>query len=448
LSCYLTEAVKASLQLIPDDTKIRVALSGGLDSTVLLHIAAAIPNIKSRLQSIHIHHGLSENADSWADFCQTLCDELGVPLICEKVSVSDNGQGLEQAAREARYQAFERHSGDGDVLLMAHHADDQIETFFMRLVRGAGLTGLAAMRAQRQHQNFHLVRPLLNCSRQQLEQYAEQHQLIWIEDESNQDARFDRNWWRLKLLPQIWQRYPQRQMSVLRSIEQLQQDREVLQELIQPELDVCLESCMWPLTYKLKLNIPQLMQRAEKIRPYILRRWLEVAEVKSPSATQLQSVFAAMLHAAEDKNPLLELDGWVLQRFRDDLYLHRVNPQKHTEFSLQKLQLTPGVEQFQPIDWCAAEIRSVSTDEGLVSGNYQLVPAHALSGQVIRPRARPAKKLKHIWQENAVPLWLRQYWPCLLGDKGELVSVIGLATDQSYLKQQGHSLQWTGVEPL
>ncbi|WP_299981779.1 tRNA lysidine(34) synthetase TilS [uncultured Pseudoteredinibacter sp.] len=193
-----------------------IAYSGGLDSSVLLHAAVGLRNeglLGDRvLKAIHVNHGLSELADSWASHCQAQCQELGVELCQQKVALSEStiktAGGLEAAARAARYQVFEQFMIDGDVLLQAHHQDDQSETLLLRLMRGAGPKGLASIPAVRSLSVGLLARPLLDLPRQQLEGCAEALNLAWVEDPSNQDNRIDRNFLRNQVLPLLHERWP------------------------------------------------------------------------------------------------------------------------------------------------------------------------------------------------------------------------------------------------
>lgn len=463
MSCYLTEVVEHQLknQLASENPVIWVALSGGLDSVVLLHLLAHSRRYLKHVKAIHVHHGLSENADSWQLFCQDLCSQLNIPLTLKRVAVVASGEGLEQAARKARYNAFAEELMPGEYLLTAHHADDQIETFFQRLMRGAGIQGLGSMPVVRREQHYFLLRPLLSCQRTQLADYAQAKHLSWVEDESNQDQRFDRNWWRQNLLPTLWTRYPGRQSSVLRSIEQLQRDNEVLQELLQPRLESCLAESPWPGTASHKLLLNELTRNSQAIQACILRAWFRLNGINSPSAIQLQCVFSEIIAAQADKQPELVLGAWVLRRFDNALFLcgaesgaeggvySRVTT---AEQPLKLSQLCAGNETSSAaIRWHAGTIQiAAGTQEGdrvgLLPGDYTLMTAAALPVGLIRPHGRPAKKLKHIWQEHKIPPWLRPQWPCMVADNGDLVSVINLVVDSRYIAEDGFTLSWSRQE--
>ncbi|MBV4504993.1 tRNA lysidine(34) synthetase TilS [Pseudomonas sp. BW13M1] len=214
-----------------------VAFSGGLDSTVLLHQLAEYARHHSTppLRAIHVHHGLQAAADAWPDHCRAVCAALGVDLDVISVQVAP-GASLEQAARNARYGAFEKRLGAGEVLFTGQHRDDQAETLLFRLLRGAGLRGLSAMPQQRPLGQGRLVRPLLGLSRQQLQAYADRHGLVWVDDPSNSDTTFARNFLRGEVLPMLRQRWPQAEANLARSAEHLGEALGLLDELAASDL--------------------------------------------------------------------------------------------------------------------------------------------------------------------------------------------------------------------
>lgn len=187
------------------------------------------------LRAIHIHHGLQAAADAWPAHCQAICDNFDVELQVIHVQVSP-GASLEQAARDARYAAFSQVLGPGDILFTGQHRDDQAETLLFRLLRGAGLRGLAAMPGQRALGQGSLVRPLLACSRQHLQDYAQAQGLTWIEDPSNVDTQFARNYLRGEVMPHLQQRWPQASQNFARAAEHLGEALGLLDELAQEDL--------------------------------------------------------------------------------------------------------------------------------------------------------------------------------------------------------------------
>ena len=236
----MSEAALHSAQLGPELADLQraphwyVGYSGGLDSTVLLHLLqqwrAANPGAPA-LTAIHVNHCLQAAADAWQVHCEQQCHALGVPLISRTEPVRASGQGIEAAARAVRYGIFERQLQAGAVLFLGHHLDDQVETFFLRLMRGAGLQGLAAMPARRPLGRGVLVRPLLRVPRTRLEDCAREHHLRWVEDPSNTDTALDRNFLRRQLLPALASRWPAYRQTVARAGDHLAAAAALLQEL-------------------------------------------------------------------------------------------------------------------------------------------------------------------------------------------------------------------------
>ena len=457
----LTSAVRD----LTADSRIWVGLSGGLDSVTLLHALLKAGVAAGRIQALHVHHGLSANADDWQSFCQQLCDQLGVSLISRKVVLTDSGNGTESDARAARYEAFGSLVGEGEVLLLAHHGDDQIETFFQRLFRGAGLGGLSAIKSERllgaalpqngtdqktanqkateqksadpanDSAGIRILRPWLDIPRRELEVWAESEGLSWIHDESNDDTRFERNWWRHELLPQVFARFPGKQKALLRSVNQLAQDQAVLTKLIRPHTDNCIMACSWPHTLPLSCNLEALGAVDADLVPYILRDWLGRLNLMLPSANWLDTLIRDVIHAAEDKQPELALGAFTLRRYRAALFVvadelpHPIAELADAQSLLNVEPLAfsapaqPGVTQQLPL-WDGSVLQvTLAADDGahtarhIMAGDYRVLPAAQLRGHKIQAAGRPAKTLKAVFQEAGVPVWLRDSWPALvLGD--------------------------------
>ena len=193
-----------------------VGYSGGLDSHVLVHVMVELVG-KKKITVVHVNHQLSADSDIWQEHCEDICLELGVDIICKTVSIKNRGTGIEDAAREARYGIFEKLLKKNDLLILAHHADDQIETMLFRLFRGSGIKGMSGMPISRLLGNGELFRPLLPFFRRDLESYALANQINWIEDDSNLDVAFDRNFIRHKLIPTINERWPNSSFQLNRS---------------------------------------------------------------------------------------------------------------------------------------------------------------------------------------------------------------------------------------
>jgi tRNA(Ile)-lysidine synthase len=388
---------------------IWVAYSGGLDSTVLLHLAKqwAEENGSSlafepKIKAIHIHHGLSENADDWLQHAEQQCQQLNIELIAEKVLLGDAGDGFELAARKARYQVFDKRLAEDDILLQGHHLDDQAETFFMRALRGSGLKGLSSIPAQRllsQQHSATILRPLLKVHKQELEAYAQQQALSWVEDESNSDVQYERNWWRNELLPKVWQRYGVgKKKSLDRSIENLTADQALLEHFLDQLLasDQCSELPNFLQGFT-SFSLPVLESLPQQFHGAVIRHWL-AKEGAEFSKAQLDTILRDMIHCDLDADPEIQLGQYQLRRYRQHLFLLAED-----EFEALSIPKFAGLSEL----------------EGYRIRYWQ-------DGDVVKPFGRPSKKLKKYWQDYGVPSWLRQYWPLVVDEQDNIVCVPGL----------------------
>lgn len=282
---------------------IWAGLSGGCDSVVLLHVLARL-ELPGRLSAIHVHHGLSANADGWADFCADYCRRLGVPLTVRRVAVdAASGQGLEAAARAARYAAFAE-CAQGS-LLLAHHRGDQAETVLFNLLRGSGVAGAAGMPAERRFGQLRLLRPLLDIPRSEIEAAAMAAGLSWIEDESNADTTLTRNYLRHEALVSLSQRFPGAEAALAQAAANFSEAAGLLDQLA--ELD-------W-------LGISQgetlLMSGVRELSPErlknLLRYRLHRLGWRTPVASRLDEFARQLLLAGPDRHPELVLPDGVMR---------------------------------------------------------------------------------------------------------------------------------------
>ncbi|MFN4341066.1 MAG: tRNA lysidine(34) synthetase TilS [Azonexus sp.] len=286
-------------RLGPSDA-LSVGLSGGCDSVVLLHVLCAL-GLTGRLQAIHVHHGLSPNADAWAAFCADYCHRLGVPLVLRRVVVENDSRcGLEAAARAARYRVFADVAGD--VLLLAHHRGDQAETVLFNLLRGAGVTGAAGMPAERRFGERRLLRPLLGVARGEIETYARQAGLAWIEDESNRDTGLTRNYLRHEALVALAQRFPAAEAALAQAAGHFAEAGALLDELAVLDWQRVSDGDAAALSALRQLSLPRLKN--------LLRYRLRTLGWQVPVARRLEAFAHQLLTAAPDRHPELQLpDG-------------------------------------------------------------------------------------------------------------------------------------------
>ena len=391
-----------------------VALSGGLDSTVLLHVLAQLRQTRSLppLSAIHVHHGLQAAADAWPAHCQALCDALGVPLQVVHVHVQA-GASLERAAREARYQAFVTLTRAQEVLLTGQHRDDQAETLLFRLLRGAGVSGLAAMPRQRRLGEGNLCRPLLDVSRTDLEAYAREHSLSWIEDPSNQQTDFSRNYLRHEIFPLLTRRWPQAAASMARSASHCAEAQGLLDELARQDLQEagCVSEFDW-------LGLPSL----------------ELAPITSLSPARQRN---ALRHWLAALGRLPDTDHWAGW---DALRDARADAQPVWKLAEGQLHRAGGRIWWLAGDWLRQPIPPVQWDNPLLPlalpGNGQLqllgqAPGGSLQvryrqgGEVMTVKNRGHRDLKRLLNEQGLPLFARGRLPLLYVNE-QLLAVANL----------------------
>lgn len=289
-------------RMIPDEP-LALGLSGGCDSVVLLHLLSRL-NLGARLCAVHVHHGLSPNADYWADFCSTLCKKLSIELRVMHVEVDrKSGQGLEAAARAARYSAFSS-SGQSSFFL-AHHQGDQAETLLFNLLRGSGVAGASAMAEQRQHGPIRILRPLLNTSRSVLESYASQHVLGWIDDESNSDTTLTRNFLRHKVLRVIDQRFPAAEHALAQAARHFSEANGLLDELALSDWQMACENDALDLARMRTLSPARIKN--------LLRFRLRQMAWQAPVASRLDEFVRQLISAGVDRHPELKLAAGTMR---------------------------------------------------------------------------------------------------------------------------------------
>lgn len=429
----------------PKPARLFVAYSGGLDSTVLLHLLAK-STFASDLYAIHVNHQLSAHAGRWVKHCRSFAHGLSVPLSVVDVDVSNQGKGLEAAARRLRYQVFSEQLGVGDLLLSAHHQNDQAETLLFRLCRGAGLAGLSGIAPLRQmplsdtrgsqskgnQAKVNILRPLLACSRAQLEHYASCHQLDWVEDESNLSTDYDRNYLRHRVLPKIIKRWPYAASNFSRTAELLGKDRALLDEYASQDLqncDVNVEKC----GHSLCLQVLNCFSSAR--RDHVLRYWLAQCGFGMPSVAHLEQV-ERMLLSAQDSQAKVIFGQCQLHRYRQRLYCLA----KQQDFSTKDIAWsTENVCKLPD----GSQLLAKSAENGLSPGQYTI----SFRGDTVR--CQPADRghsqtLKKLLQEYRLEPWLRGRVP-LIYKGGQLAAVGDLWVCEPFFQEGAGAmkLHWT-----
>jgi len=376
-----------------------VGFSGGLDSTVLLHALAQL-HLPVHLRALHINHQISSNADTWQAQCADFCARYSIPFHSEKVHVENTGKGIEDAARSARYGVFEKNLAPHDVLLTAHHANDQAETLLLRLMRGTGPRGLAAMASTRALGAGSLVRPLLQFSRAELEAYARTHQLEWSDDESNSDDNYDRNFLRNQVMPLLQSRWPEFKRKWQQTAELCAQQESLIEEIAHQDL---LGAA--PLIERIGQSIELgFLQSLSAVRQQnLLRYWLRLLNHTTPEQLHWQQIEQQLLRGREDAQANVSWGNVSLQVYRNRLYL-------------LPLQLPEIKLQFESL--------AQDTKPRLKTNLPDVHIRYRSGGERCKPFGRNhSQTLKKLLQEYALEPWLRDKVPLVFS--GENLIAVG-----------------------
>ncbi len=467
------DSALAFLADLPDDARIAVGFSGGLDSLTLLHeVRQRLPQ-RAHLRALHVHHGLHEHADRWQRFCREHCQCERIPLEVLRVAPPATGASLENRARLARYRAFAKALQSGELLLLAHHLDDQVETLLLRLLRGAGPPGLSGIPARRSLGQGALLRPFLQLPRSELESHARSQGLDWIDDESNRDTRFDRNYCRHAILPLLEERWPRYRESWERSRGLLAESRQLLDELARLDLASCAAepasegepspcaaqtsidelrpgeklasaslaapaspACLADLRFLRSLQIEPLQRLSEPRRRNALRCWLECHGESPPEAKRLHELAGAVLASRSDGAAAVAFTGFQVRRFAGELHF---------------LPDLPRFDELWQADWNPAKspllelpgngsLHAIATNEqGLAAASYQI--RYRQGGETCRLANRRSRKLKKILNEARIPPWLRKRLPLLFAGS-ELAAIPGIGIAESASAQPGYRIEW------
>lgn len=397
------------LQSLPLPSGYLVAFSGGLDSHALLHALSGLrADLRLAVRAVHVHHGLQQQADAWVSHCAAVCRHLDIPLVVERLDLAPGpGESVEAAARQARYNAIAAHLRSGEMLLTAQHRDDQAETLMLQLLRGAGIEGLSGMPVCRSWQKGWHARPLLAFEREALECYAHDQQLQWIDDPSNRDERFDRNYLRHRVMPVLRARWPSATATLSRSAENLASALPLLREQAERDVQQCLRSggC---------LSVSELLRLPRERQRSALRAWVRSLGQVVPDRARMCEIERSVLHAGTGASPQVAWGEVMLRRYRDRLWLLPRQLERPSQviawpdcrelalpLGLGILLRRPAVQGIADRLW----------REGRVSVRWRTAYTPC------RPRGREGTRtFKKICQELGIPPWERERLPLVFVD--------------------------------
>lgn len=431
----MLKLILKDLPVFTDAKRFIVAYSGGLDSHVLLHAIAkeSGQQVGAKILAVYVNHGLSPNSNLWAEHCEEQCSLLGVSFQQITVDASPlEGESPEAVAREVRYQAFADLVREGDCLLTAHHQDDQAETLLIQLLRGAGPRGLAAMPVLADFGLGWHARPMLDVDRSELEVYAHEHSLSWVDDESNFDTGYDRNYLRHEILPLLKKRFPAAAATISRTSQLCAEAADLLADSARSDyqsIDLGED----------KLSANDLYELGELRARNVLHQWFRDHNFSTPTAAQMQRIWEDVICTADESCPLVTWSGVEVRRYRDVVYV-----------SLAKTTHDAG----QVLQWDMIEPLSIVNSGQLsctghrAKEDYQLLSEKLLAGRTIEVRFRqggeevqPAGRkghhsLKKLFQEEGIPPWERERLPLLFVDN-DLIAVADLWIADGFSAESG-----------
>lgn len=415
-------------QSIKCSGRIWLAYSGGRDSHVLLHSLVTLSDAETckRITAIHIDHGLHPDSKSWAAHCLEVCKLLKVPLSVKTIQITHaQGESLEASARSARYQAFCEVMEEGDVLLTAHHQDDQAETLLLQLLRGCGVKGLAAMPEKAVLGKGSHCRPFLNIPAQTIKAYAEKNYLTWIEDPSNAQHHFDRNYLRQQVMPLLVNRWGKAAAQISRSAKHCANAQALLDEAAVQDLMTLHGSAANT------LSIAKLLNLSSTRRMNALRYFIHMQGLPLPSDAQLHHIVRDVLRAVPGANPLVRWGNSAARRYRDDFYILQQDDADHLK------QFTKQWDGNQALMTPVGTLRSETKLGQGIQAHLPMTVCFRQGGERCHMQGKPGQHpLKKLFQEWGVPPWLRDRIP-LIKVNGEIAAVVGYGVCKAFAAAAG-----------
>lgn len=410
---------------LDQQSRYYIAFSGGVDSTVLLHLMSELRNQFSfELIALHVSHNLQADSSRWAEHCAEVCDLLNVPLRQTSLNLDSNS---EATARDARYQWFSEQVEYDSVIMTGHHRQDRAETFLFNLMRGAGSTGLSSLRAKRPFFGAKLVRPLLNFDQAQILDYADKHDLKWVEDPSNQDQRYSRNEIRYQVLPALQKFRPDAIKNIARAASNLEQENGLLREVAICDLVDVREYPIHPLDQSHALCVDDLGHLTPARQANLVRFWLHSLKLHSPSRRFLAKLLIAITEPPTS-TAVLQEDGCQFRFYKGFMY---VMPAQEAQQQFSSIGW-PNVEQ--PVGLFENKLRVGATQKlrELIVSNSKASLRLVTKTQLSNPKALQGHSLnlKKWMQELGVPPWRRQALPLLTLSQAEKDVIIAPVDQQ------------------
>jgi len=426
-----------SMARLPQTRMYWVGFSGGADSSALLHaLYESRDELKAPIHAVHFHHGLNPGADAWQHHCENFCRERDIRFTSRKLEIKKASRtSIEEESRNRRYQAIGEMLQRGEIYLTAHHADDQAETLFLNLMRGSGVEGLAGIPELRSLGKGWVARPLLNTGRSELESYLNRHGIDWLEDPSNKDESFDRNFLRNFLFPHLETRWP----GVVRRLTRTSRTARITATALADFIDI---HCGELLHNRHRMPLPPFLQLEPPMRTLVLRQWLRQQEIPALPEVRLNEFIKQIAGSTSSSQAEVRWGGWQLKLYGNFIWLQD--------------QVIPAFETSK--DWTGGLKMELDDSLGClqlhgnkitIPGGWQVAARHK-GGRIRLHEQGVRRKLKDLFRESAIPPWLRSSIPVLYWD-GEAVAIgdwVIAHRLQNWLDTHDVEYRWEPGSPL
>ncbi len=435
--------------LQPASQPILVAYSGGLDSSVLLHALVSLwqQGLVDAPIALHFNHGLQSQSKDWQNHCQSICQSYKIQIICQQASLSKDNKTSELDARRARYQFFESVIGPNQLLLMAHHQNDQAETLLFRLIRGSGKLGMSGIQPLRKLAAGHLMRPMLQLSKSDILDYAQTHGLHWIEDPSNQSVQYDRNYIRQQFLPLLEQRWHKATKNIAQFAQIASEQNEILQQVAERDLAQVANGDK-------KISYLKLIDLSLARQKNLLHFWVNQLVGQTPSHTEIMQLLKQLNSIGLNSNfsnqaiKVKLASGWI-RLFKQELYFCLSDPPQALTKSLPWKSINQPLKLSKDLSLVAhgLDLAETASDTFRLSvrppKNDETVSLRARTGgEKIQPAGQEFhRSLKKLFQDLAIPHWDREWLPIIYYDEN-IVAIPGLVVDQAYFSRQPDAIYY------
>ena len=439
-STFFNLKIKELLDSFSESKKIIVAYSGGIDSSALLHLLNSIKNeLKQSIEVIYINHGLHKKSLDWGKFCEDECNEYNIPF--KLISINEkcpNGVSIESWARNKRYSIISKEMNKNDILLTGHHMDDQVETFFLQILRGSGPRGLSCMPAIKKFKNGFHVRPFLNIQRNELEEYINANNINWQEDESNSDTRYDRNYLRHSVLPYFGVAWPSYCQSISKSINHQIESMTILNEIALEDMEKTLCKNL------INLNVIILKRLSVARQKNLIFYWRDSLNLDKPGSKHMEQIISTLINSGYDKCPCVNWKNTEIRKYRDHLYAFK-SIHEHDE-NIEINWNTKSPLKIQGETLVAKESHGKGVSKSIIEDARITIRYRHGGEKIYTNSSSHSKTVKQLFQESGVLPWLRDRIPLIYINE-ELAVIPGFCVGKKYSASKDEKsldIYWSG----